>query len=301
MSIKISAKNTETDNNFELNKNNEHNNNNKINPLKESKANDFINNLFVEEKIIFSEEDHKEFEKKQLSHKLNEELVDEFKNILFTQKEKFEKYVSNARIYDQKFLNLVDNIKTNAYESLNNEIKYKKLLEKIKLTEKNVSNLKLNMTNKDKTMNNAFNYLKKKLTNNNNYNFMKKSDFEENNGYYKELNETSDKIKKIDNNLNSLFNSFNKNEDNRNEINSIDVRNYKNNNFMKRNDNDDTIFIERNNNKNRIYIDQKDVNNIFSECYDGLYSLKCVQDEFDIKYNALKNKLITKINENNNI
>ena len=66
----------------------------------------------------------------------------------------------------------------------------------------------------------------------------------------------------------------------------------------------DGVIIERidkeNNKINKIYVEQKDVNNILTECYEGLYSLKCAQDEFDNKYNILKNKLINKIKENNN-
>lgn len=52
---------------------------------------------------------------------------------------------------------------------------------------------------------------------------------------------------------------------------------------------------------NKIYVEPKDINNMFIECYDGLNSLKCLQDELNTKYNSLKNKLIDiKIKENNN-
>ena len=105
-------------------------------------------------------------------------------------------------------------------------------------------------------------------------------------------------------NSSKKFSSCMRGHSNRNQK-SWDIRNTILNNFFENEINSKNSKYKRktsiDNSKNRIYIDQKDVNNIFSECYDGLYSLKCVQDEFDIKYNALKNKLITKINENNNI
>ena len=110
---------------------------------------------------------------------------------------------------------------------------------------------------------------------------------------------------------------MNKDEENKNEFFQIDYekerqkendninRNnyniYRNNNNLIINDNLDGIIIDRNelDKKKKIYVEQKDINNIFTECYDGLYGLKCMQDEFDIKYERLKNSLIKKIDESN--
>ena len=63
----------------------------------------------------------------------------------------------------------------------------------------------------------------------------------------------------------------------------------------------DGIVIERKelDIKKKIYVEQNDIDNIFNECYEGLYSLKRMQDEIDNKYNLLKNKLIIKNYENN--
>jgi hypothetical protein len=222
------------------------------------------------------------------------------------------------RLFDKKFINLINNIKINAAESLNNEMKYKKLMEKIKITETKFTNLKINMTNKDKTITDALDYLKKKMNNYNNLTTIKTQNFEENNKFYKDLNETSEKIKKIDNNINIIWNSLNRKEENKNElfdisdekqrenyINNINNKdNYKlhriNNNIIL-NNKMDGIILERNelDKIKKIYVEQKDLNNIFTECYDGLYGLKSIQDEFDIKYERLKNSLIKKIDERN--
>ena len=276
------------------------------------KVNDFINNLFTEDKIMFSEEERKKFEKRQLSHKSNEEIIDEFKNMLLNQKEKFHKLTNNSRIFHDKFINLINNIKNNSYETLNNEFRYEKLLEQIKLTEEKFIKLKKNMTNKDKTITGGLDYIKKNLNNNfNNLYFIKNPDFEKNYTFYKDLSETSDKTRKIDININIFWNSMNRNEKNKSDINSIYYYKEKENNFNKINNNMEGIFIERNNkgnnnnvnnnvNNNKIYVQQNDVDDILTECYDGLYSLKCAQEEFDNKYKLLKNNLIDKIKESNN-
>ena len=269
-----------------------------FNPLQEkkqkSKVSEFINNLLSEDKIIFSEKEKEEYEKNQLSFKKNEEILDEFKNMLDNHKEKYTKSVSNMRLFD------------------------KKLMEKIKITETKFTNLKINMTNKDKTITDALDYLKKKMNNYNNLTTIKTQNFEENNKFYKDLNETSEKIKKIDNNINIIWNSLNRKEENKNElfdisdekqrenyINNINnIDNYKlhriNNNIIL-NNKMDGIILERNelDKIKKIYVEQKDLNNIFTECYDGLYGLKSIQDEFDIKYERLKNSLIKKIDERN--
>jgi hypothetical protein len=209
------------------------------------------------------------------------------------------------------------NVQRSTIETLNNERKFKNLLEKIKITETKFTNLKINMTNKDKTITDALEYLKKNLNNYNNISTIKSKSFEEKNKFYTDLIETSEKVKKIDNNINTIWNSLNKNEENKNDFFLTDYENerQKENDNIKRNnnkifridnnliinDNLDGIIIERNelDKKKKIYVEQKDINNIFTECYNGLYGLKCMQDEFDIKYERLKNSLIKKIDESN--
>ena len=280
-----------------------------------SRVNEFINNLLAEDKLIFSEKEKEEYEKNQLFFKKNQEILDEFKNMLDNHKEKFKKSVSNMRLFDKKIINLIDNIKGNTIETLNNEMRYNRLLEKIKITETKFTNLKINMTGKDKTITDALNYLKKNMNNYNNLSTLKTQSFEDNNKYYKDLNETSEKIKKIDNNINIIWNSINKNEESRNELFDINDEQQKENNINNKdnyklyrinnniiiNDKMDGIILERNelDKIKKIYVEQKDINNIFTECYDGLYGLKSIQDEFNIKYERLKNSLIKKIDESN--
>ena len=227
--------------------------------------------------------------------------------MLDNHKEKYKKSVRNMRLFDKKIINLINNIKINADESLNNEMRYKKLMEKIKITETKFTNLKINMTNKDKTITDALDYLKKNMNNYNNLSTIKPRNFEENIKFYKDLNETSEKIKKIDNNINIIWNSLNKNEENKNELfdisdeqqkedninNKDNYKLYRINNNILLNNKMDGIILERNelDKIKKIYVEQKDLNNIFTECYDGLYGLKSIQDEFDIKYERLKNSL----------
>ena len=279
------------------------------------KVNEFINNLFAEDKIIFTEEEKKEFEKKQLSHKLNEEILNEFELMLLNQKEKFKKFGNNSRIFGNKYFALLDNIKNISTKALNNESKYKKLLEKIKLTEAKVSKLNLNMINKNASISGGLDYLKKNLNDNNNIlSSMVNTNFEKNNPFYKELNGISDKMRKIDNNINIIWNSINKNQENKKEINYSNEKEIKNKSIkiIREDNNYNGIFVEinhsdyadiykDNNNNEKIYVEQKDINNIFSECYDGLYSLKNIEDEINNKYTILKNKLDDKINESKNI
>ena len=271
------------------------------------KVNEFINNLLAEDKIIFTEEEKKEFEKKQLSHKLNGEITKEFELMLLNQEEKFKKFTNNDRILENKIYTLYNINKNNSSKTLNNENKCKKLFEKVKLTEAKVSKLNLNMINKDASVSGGLDYLKKNLNNNNTIlSSMVNTNFEKNNPFYKELSGFSEKIRKIDNNINIIWNSINRNQENKKEINYFNVKEKEKNNIniINIDNNIQGIFIEKNNvnnnNNEKIYIEQKDINNIFNECFDGLYSLKNLQDEIDSKYNILKNKLNDKIKERNN-
>ena len=290
----------------QISKNN--NNNNNINIIKpildkngNSKAKDFINNLFVDDTLIFSENERKDFEKNQLSYKLNEDIVDEFKTMLFNQKERFEKFVHNERIYEQRYTNLVNNINKNSNELLNNGIKMKKLSEKIKSVESKYTDLNLKMTNRDKAVTRAINYIEKNLNNGNSLSIMKSKNFVEKYGFYKEMGETSDKIESINKNLNTSWNSICKIEDNKKVTDFIYNEELEKRKIRMNNFNMDSIVIERNelDIKKKIYVEQNDIDNIFNECYEGLYSLKRMQDEIDNKYNLLKNKLIIKNYENN--
>ena len=227
--------------------------------------------------------------------------------MLLNKKEKFKKFGNNSRIFGNKYFALLDNIKNISTKALNNESKYKKLLEKIKLTEAKVSKLNLNIINKDASISGGLDYLKKNLNDNNNIlSSMVNTNFEKNNPFYKEWSGFSEKIRKIDNNINIIWNSINRNQENKKEINYFNVKEKEKNNIniINIDNNIQGIFIEKNNvnnnNNEKIYVEQKDINNIFNECFDGLYSLKNLQDEIDSKYNILKNKLNDKIKERNN-
>ena len=61
------------------------------------------------------------------------------------------------------------------------------------------------------------------------------------------------------------------------------------------------VWIERN--RGKIFVNQNEINNLFSECYDGLSNLKSMQDNIDKRYEMLKMKLLEKTGNNyiNNI
>ena len=161
--------------------------------------------------------------------------------------------------------------------------------------------MNLKITNRDKAVTRAINYIEKNLNNGNSLSIMKSKNFEEKYGFYKEIGETSDKIESINKNLNTSWNSICKIEDNKKVTDFIYNEELEKRKIRMNNFNMDGIVIERNelDIKKKIYVEQNDIDNIFNECYEGLYSLKRMQDEIDNKYNLLKNKLIIKNNENN--
>ena len=141
-----------------------------------------------------------------------------------------------------------------------------------------------------------------------NFNSLNRTNFDENFSCYKDVKETCEKVKKIDNDLMLISNSIIKNENNiinknkemyeiYQEKNKYNDEYYFNNKIKNE---FSGVWLERNS-ENKIYMDQNIMNNLLSDCYNGLNNLKYAQDEFEFKYDKLKNKLINKINENNNI
>ena len=96
---------------------------------------------------------------------------------------------------------------------------------------------------------------------------------------YEDMLDISGKCIKIENNINYSEHILNEKEKNNS--------NNKNNN----NDDYDGIFIERAN-KEKIYINQNKMNNLLSDCYQGLINLKNMQENIDSKYELLKKKLV---------
>lgn len=268
-----------------------------------AKADEFINNLFVEDKLFSTDKQLMEYEKNQLSYKLNDDIVNEFKNMLFSQKEKFSKFISNTRILEERIKQNNILLKKNAHDSFENQIKYEQVSQKFKSLYQNSINLRHNLSLKEKTMIDAVNYVmnNNNRKNNSNINFssLNKSNFDENIPCFKDVKETCQKIKQIDNDLMLISNSIIKNEKNIINKNKDLYEIYKDKNKY----NDESysnnkiknefsgVWLERNS-ENKVYIDQNIMNSLLSDCYNGLNNLKYAQDEFEFKYTQLKNRLI---------
>jgi len=136
--------------------------------------------------------------------------------------------------------------------------------------------------------------------NNSNINFssLNKSNFDENIPCFKDVKETCQKIKQIDNDQMLISNYIIKNEKNIiNKNKDLNDESYSSNTIKNE---FSGVWLERNSEK-KVYIDQNIMNSLLSDCYNGLNNLKYAQDEFEFKYTQIKNRLINKINENNNI
>jgi hypothetical protein len=268
------------------------------------KASEFINNLLAEDKFVYTEKEQINFEKAQLSYKLNEEIVNELKSMLYSQKEKFKKCVENTRLLEERYHQLTKINEKKARDSMDNLIKYEKIISELNLLSENSNSLKQILSIKTDIMGDALEYLKK----NNNYNtkntFAQTVDIDDSSSLYSELKNTSGKLRKIDNDLKVITNTMHKNEKNiiDRSYNIYDKNNINNIIINGQGINDDTagVWIERENIRDKIYIEQKDMDNLFNDCYNGLNNFRSEQEEFDMKYDLLKSKLIDKINQNNN-
>ena len=221
-----------------------------------------------------------EFEKNQMLYKTNSEILDEFKRMLFNQKAKYKQCGQNTRKFEQKLMGLIEITQTNAIIAKQNEKKGQKIIEKITTIDYLSKNLENIITNFNDRLNenlipfrdNIMNCDKFLLNENNSEKFK----------FYENVDQIADKCYLIENAVNEAEQNFFKKEK------EIGDKN--------KNDNNDGILIEKNNKK--IFINQNEMNNLFSECYDGLANLKNMQDNIDKQYELLKAKLI-KSNKNN--
>ena len=289
----------EDNNNQGLNLNIPNNNNNILNqnapnqnqnqPKKENEINNINNinnnmNIKIPEKpfdvSLSNAKELEEFEKNQMLYKTNSEILDEFKRMLFNQKAKYKQCGQNTRKFEQKLMGLIEITQTNAIIAKQNEKKGQKIIEKINTIDYLSKNLENIITNFNDRLNenlipfrdNIMNCDKYLLNENNSEKFK----------FYENVDQIADKCYLIENAVNEAEQNFFKKEK------EIGDKN--------KNDNNDGILIEKNNKK--IFINQNEMNNLFSECYDGLANLKNMQDNIDKQYELLKAKLI-KSNKNN--
>ena len=220
-----------------------------------------------------------EFEKNQMLYKTNGEILDEFKKMLFNQKAKYKQCVKNTRKFERKLMGLIEITETNAIISKHNEKKGQKIIEKINTIDYLSKNLENIISNFNDKLNESLIPFRDNIMNSDK--FLLNENNSEKFKFYENFDQISDKCYLIENAVNEAEqNFFNKEK----EIGD------------KNKNNDDGIWIEKNNKK--IFINQNEMNNLFSECYDGLANLKNMQENIDKQYEALKAKLI-KANKNN--
>ena len=156
------------------------------------------------------------------------------------------------------------------------------------------------MNLKNKNISEALDY----INNNNNIgsnNYIQRFDFEEKNLIFKNLTETAKNMRKIDDDLNTIINNMEKNEQNIYENEKMLYENNENNNGLYSfNNNLEGVWIERNNLEGKIYVDQREMNELYNDCYGGLTGLIAEQEEIDKRCDKLKNKLLEKIKKHNN-
>ena len=271
---------------------------------KDREVKEFLNNLLIEDNLILANKEMMEYEKKQLFAKLGGEIIDELRTTLNSNKEEFKQYVNNTRMLEEKFYQTNKIINNNIENSVQKEMKYNNILLNLNKVYQNAHDLDTKISNRNKIISDALDYIKNNNNNTyiNNLNYIKVVDFEENNAIFKDLKEISKKVSKIDDDLNIISNIMDKNENNSAQL-FTEKDNKKKGNIngiYTFNNNMEGVWIKRNN-ENKIYVEEKEINGLFNDCYNGLNGLILETEQFNEIYNKLKNKLINKMNKNNNI
>lgn len=223
-----------------------------------------------------------EHEKKQLIHKVNSEIIEEFKNILTVQQNKFKLCTENTRRLEQKYLNIIKINKDNYKLSIINETKGKNLLEKLNSINIRSKYMKQTLSFINDRMVAILKPYKDNITNNDiilfNPSIIEKFKI------YENILTISKKCFDIENQLIDTENVLNVKEKEKNnklnECNNIDSIN--------------GMWIERHN-KMKLFINQSEMDSFFCECYDGLLNLKNMQENIDKKYDLLRQNLINRL------
>jgi hypothetical protein len=230
------------------------------------------NNEEKEEVFQFSDcSDLREYEKNSMLNKTNIEIIEELKDMLFSQKEKYNKCAENTRKIENKINNMIKENKEASKTMENNEKKSIELFERINNLDKQSQNLKNEISKRNNNVKDALAQFKK-YTMNNNYLF-DQSNFDKFN-YFEDMIDISKKCSIIENDLNYTKDNLDKK---RKKIASY-----------KSSDNNG-IWIERD--SKEIYVSQYEMNSLLNECYEQLTNLKQMQDSFNLKYELLKQTL----------
>ena len=272
----------------------------------DKKIDEFIKNLFEEDNLVCSDKQMKEYQKNKLSTQTGEEILNDLKSTLYSQKEQFLYYTKYTRMIEEKFYEICKKSKEVSENGLQIKNKINTLSSKENQISENTKLLEENIFKKNKNISEALDYLLKNSNTNNNIDYLRREDFENHISFFNELKETSNKVRNIEDDLNIISNNMDKSAQNLNDKEKIFYDNYtnrknvSNNELYSFNDNtDEGVWIERNNIENKVYVTQKEMNEIFNDCYSGLNSLIGEQDEIDKKCDKLKRKLLEKINKKN--
>ena len=272
----------------------------------DKKIDEFIKNLFEEDNLVCSDKQMKEYQKNKLSTQTGEEILNDLKSTLYSQKEQFLYYTKYTRMIEEKFYEICKKSKEVSENGLQIKNKINTLSSKENQISENTKLLEENIFKKNKNISEALDYLLKNSNANNNIDYLRREDFENHISFFNELKETSNKVRNIEDDLNIISNNMDKSAQNLNDKEKIFYDNYtnrknvSNNELYSFNDNtDEGVWIERNNLENKVYVTQKEMNEIFNDCYSGLNSLIGEQDEIDKKCDKLKRKLLEKINKKN--
>ena len=269
---------------------------------KEEEKNNLNINNNIDNNLILTNDELFKYENMNASHKLVDEVVNDFKKDLYKQKEIFNACANNTRILEFKYDQLLKSILNNFIEKNNIEKKYIELLSNIKDISKDTYNLENNLNIENKKLENALKYINNNKNNNSDL-FIQRADYEEKNNCYKEIQDIQKKTDKIENNLKIISNMMEKNVIKRsvNEQESLQDFINKNDNNQRNEilNNTEGIIVERN--QKQIYIDQNQFNILMNDFYNILNGLQNEQNEIDKKYEKLKNNLIIRQNKNNNI
>ena len=222
-----------------------------------------------------------EYEKNQILHKTCKEIIEDFKTTLLNQKAKYKQCVKNTREFERKLMGIIEITNANALMSEINEKNFEKINQKlnsINYQSKNLENILTNFNDKlGQTLapykDNVMNSDKILLNQNNSEKFK----------FYENFQQISDKCYQLENSINEAEQNLAKKEEMREE---------------KIKDSKEGFWIERD--KGKMFVNQHEINSLFTECYDGLYNLKIMQDNIDRKYEMLKSKIMKNVGNNNN-
>ena len=288
-------------NELSINNNGIQNQNQNNGNKQDKKADEFINNLLAEDKLVSSNKEMKEYIKIQTLNKFGEEVINEIKTTLDEHKKAFHECVKSTREYEERFYELGKIGKEEADFALKNQIRYEKLLKDINNLYQNTNGIEEKVSLKNKNLAKILDHIDKiNKENNNNINYINRINFEDKNKFYKDLLENSKRLKKLEDELNIINSNFQRNEQDMFERDEF-YEKYSNNDkgLVSFNNDMEGVWIERNNTK--IYVEQKEMDEIYNDCYNGLCGLIDEDKNIMNKIDKLNRKIIEAINKNNGI